>query len=227
MKIPVLLYHRINNKGINEKYNLSLYRFKDQINSLLKQKSAYRHIITFDDGFSCFYHHAFPILKGKDLEIILFLITEKIGDRGFLTWNQVSELNRCGISIQSHTKNHFFLPRLSKSELIRELQDSKRTIEDRLSKEVKYLSLPYGGKSSLILETARQVGYVKVFTSDIRFAKLEAFEIPRINIPGYISEDKFIKIIQVDCSVLFPYRACQLLKNLIKLIIGYKRVSKF
>jgi peptidoglycan/xylan/chitin deacetylase (PgdA/CDA1 family) len=60
-----------------------------------------------------------------------------------LTWNQVRLLHNEGISFGSHTVTHPQLRALSKREVERELEDSKKMIEDEIGETIDSFSYPY------------------------------------------------------------------------------------
>jgi peptidoglycan/xylan/chitin deacetylase (PgdA/CDA1 family) len=106
--------------------------------------------ITFDDGFANFYTNAFPILQRYGLSASMFLPTLYISasPRRFkntqcMTWDQVYELSKSGISFGSHTVNHPQLHVLKASDRLRELRESKDSIEQRLGTAVQTFSYPY------------------------------------------------------------------------------------
>lgn len=106
--------------------------------------------ITFDDGYRDVYSEAFPILNGLGFTATVFLPTAYIGDRmqrfkgkDCLTWTEVRELQKHGISFGSHTVTHPQLRDLSFSVINEEVQKSKRTIEDKLSGSTDSFAYPY------------------------------------------------------------------------------------
>ena len=69
------------------------------------------------------------------------------------------------MSIQSHSLNHLFLSDLSEDRLQKELIESKRILEDKLSLPVRFISLPGGFYSRGVLKAAQGAGYEGVATS--------------------------------------------------------------
>ena len=45
-------------------------------------------LLTIDDAFQSFYDVAWPYLKENKIPFILFVSTEPIGNRGYMTWDQ-------------------------------------------------------------------------------------------------------------------------------------------
>ncbi len=66
------------------------------------------------------------------------------GDRPMLSWDEVKEMSREGISFGSHTMSHPVLSSISYSEARREITQSKRIIEDRIQKPVTTFAYPHG-----------------------------------------------------------------------------------
>lgn len=117
-------------------------------------------IITFDDGFAGNYRHALPVLVKFGFTATFFVVTNKIGDPAMLTWAELAEMNRQGMSIQSHTANHPLLSTLSEARTREELIESKQTIEDKLGTPVNFLSLPNGDSNPFYVKIAQENGYL-------------------------------------------------------------------
>jgi hypothetical protein len=87
----------------------------------------------------------------------------------FLDWTQISEMSESGlVAFGSHTVTHRNLTTLSDDVLKYELQESKRTLEDRIGKPVLALAYPYGGQGFFdrkIIDQARDEGYACAFTT--------------------------------------------------------------
>lgn len=64
-----------------------------------------------------------------------------------LTWDQIKEMAEHRISFGAHTVNHPILSRTSMEIAAREIQESKRTIEEKLKKPVTSFAYPFGKKS--------------------------------------------------------------------------------
>ena len=83
-----------------------------------------------------------------------------------MNWDMVKEMQESGlVSFYSHTTTHRKCAELSDAELMRELQDSRRIIEQRLNKPSPYLCWPKGSYNSGAIETAKGAGYKALFTT--------------------------------------------------------------
>lgn len=193
-RIPVLMYHGISNDiGTSHPYfetNTSPGVFERQMQHLYDR--GYRPInldvavrmigsgtcpkgavvITFDDGLRNFYAQAMPILHAHQFSATMFVVSGFPGnpsiasnDRKFMSWSEVREVESLGITIGSHTVSHPKLRDMKPSDVERELEDSKQTIEDRLGKTVSAFSYPYAFPEQdtvfrrFLRECVEKVGY--------------------------------------------------------------------
>lgn len=122
-------------------------------------------VLTFDDGWASDYQVVYPLLLDAGVRADFFVNTATIGEQGFLSWQQIVEMQRTGMSFQSHSHDHVDLVRLPARLLEQQLRDSKRGLEDRLGCSVDFLAVPYGLLNSRVVEVARQEGYRAVCTS--------------------------------------------------------------
>ncbi|MFA5085558.1 MAG: polysaccharide deacetylase family protein [Candidatus Omnitrophota bacterium] len=141
--------------------------------------------ITADDGYYNFYLNAYPLLKKYNMPATIFLITDKIGDSGYLGWKELREMSDSGlVTVGSHTKSHPWIPSISVYEdrLWDELAGSKEILEKGLGKRVDFICYPFGGFNDLTKETAQKAGYKGAFTTnpDKRSAINDIYAIRRI-----------------------------------------------
>ncbi len=121
--------------------------------------------LSFDDGDVSNYTLAFPALVEADARADFFVNTATVGLPGFLSWPQIAEMQRAGLSFQSHSHDHVVLVGLPATALERQLRHSKRLLEDRLGAAVDFLAAPYGLLSRRVVRGAREAGYRAVCTS--------------------------------------------------------------
>src|SRR5262249_42894207 len=107
-------------------------------------------VITFDNGYMDFCTDAFPVLKQCGFTATVFLATDRIQDHAariegvdYLTWRDVCELSKEGITFGSHTVTHPDLRSLAPETIDYELTYSKEIIEEKLGSEVNSFSYPF------------------------------------------------------------------------------------
>ena len=122
-------------------------------------------LITFDDGYVDNYTNAYPILKKYNLKATIFIVTGFVSKRrGYLTWDQLREMEKNGIMAQSHTVTHAPLPELSDERIREELVESKRQAETELGHPVEFIAYPTGVHDLHIVSIAKEAGYRGGFT---------------------------------------------------------------
>jgi len=101
-----------------------------------------------------------------------------------LSWNQVIEMNKNGISIGAHTKSHQNLTELSEQEAKIEISEGKKEIEKRINKKINCFSYPYGYFNDKIKELVKEAGFDCACTTIRGNNRLpsDLFELKRINV---------------------------------------------
>lgn len=131
----------------------------------LRQRSV---VLTFDDGYTNFLSHAYPILKKHGFSATVAVVTGAVGESSWwdlgwespiLGWNNIVALSRVGIEFASHTVSHPRLTELSPGLIRQELDQSRHTLEKTLGIPVTTLVYPYGDVNAGIQEAARLAGY--------------------------------------------------------------------
>jgi peptidoglycan/xylan/chitin deacetylase (PgdA/CDA1 family) len=135
--------------------------------------------ITFDD---CYRDNLFAarVLAEHGLPATFFIPTKYVGtDHVFpwdvslkrmanLNWDDIREMLSLGHAIESHTVSHPDLAAIDPAEVRNELADSKRTIEERLERPVRFLAYPFGGRNNFrpeYLPLAHSLGYEACFSA--------------------------------------------------------------
>jgi peptidoglycan/xylan/chitin deacetylase (PgdA/CDA1 family) len=171
--IPILMYHSIADEdetGVQPYYRttttpsvfaLHMKHLSDHGYSTITVAEAVKFlqngqftkkcaVITFDDGYSNFYRHAFPALSRYHFSATVFLPTAYIGaqpiqfkGKDCLTWNEVRELRKHGVSFGSHTVTHPQLTSMDAAGVRSELVHSKQVLEDNLGEAADCFAYPY------------------------------------------------------------------------------------
>ncbi|MBF0504427.1 MAG: polysaccharide deacetylase family protein [Candidatus Omnitrophica bacterium] len=184
----VLMYHGIASTSMPfpegreigaELYDVTSDNFKAQIQWLKDQGYTAKLIeelspgqgktviITFDDGEMSDFIHAFPVLKKLGWKAYFFIIVKRIGQKGYMGWEELKELTQAGMVIGSHGLSHEILTNLLDSQMEEELLASKKNLENNLNIKVDKLSIPRGFCNDKIIEAAHRLGYSQpVFISE-------------------------------------------------------------
>lgn len=125
-------------------------------------------MLTFDDGHADNYTNLFPLLKQYRVPALIFLITQRVGTAGYLTWEQVREMHQSGlVAFGSHTCSHRRLRSLSDEEIWQEITQSKKILEEKLGAPVLSFCYPYGagGFDERVRPKVLQAGYLFDFST--------------------------------------------------------------
>jgi len=125
-----------------------------------------------------------------------------------MTWIEAVEMSRAGMEIGSHTKSHLVLGMASQAEVLCELKDSKKIIEEKIQSSVVSVSYPIASHCFSINETvttlAKEVGYkwgVSYFSgTDALPLEDDAsrYSLRRLKVERYTSLQRF------SAQLLFP-----------------------
>lgn len=124
-------------------------------------------VFTFDDGGSSFLTVAAPILEKYGFRGVFFISTSQIGKIGFLSIDQIRELDKRGHIIGSHTHSHpKNLAKLSYDEICHEWKISLDVLKQILCKDVSIASIPNGRGSDNVIKAAKNAGIKELYTSE-------------------------------------------------------------
>jgi peptidoglycan/xylan/chitin deacetylase (PgdA/CDA1 family) len=217
--VPVFVFHGLTESGKVElprrerKYWIGARQFQSHLKEICR--SGYRVktlsefwcgsnppdpvepmvVLTFDDGLASSYEIAYPFLREASVRADFFVNTATLGTPGFLNWTQIIEMQRAGMSFQSHSRDHVYLTRLTTLALKMQLSDSKRTLEDRLGRPVEFLSTPYGDLNARVVELAQHAGYRAVCGTRSWPARPGTCNVNRVAIHSHNTSSEFRHIL--------------------------------
>ena len=135
----------------NSKYKF--YNPKDLEKNFHTTKAEKKILITIDDAFSSFYENAWPYLKKEKIPFILFVSTEAIGKSGYMTWDQIKELEKESIvHIGNHSHTHDYLVDLENDIFIKDIDTANAIFIKNIGYNPIFFSYPFGEYSNLIKE---------------------------------------------------------------------------
>jgi peptidoglycan/xylan/chitin deacetylase (PgdA/CDA1 family) len=123
-------------------------------------------ILTFDDGHCSDLELAAPLLQRFGFRAVFFICIEYVGQPGYMSWEQIAQLQRLGMSVQSHGLRHHDLSQVEPGELVCELKRGREELEKYLACAVDYLALPGGFADSDVYAAAKQAGFKAVCNSE-------------------------------------------------------------
>jgi len=192
MKLTILMYHKVDELSPGVRYPGNFVRpalFQQQMDALLMwgyrtitldQWLDYRAgrldslptkplVLTFDDGYTCFDEHAWPVMKPRGLRGTVYLVASEIGgwnswDRGemrlpLLGAERIRALQDAGVEFGSHSVSHVPLAKVDAARALDELTRSRRMLSDLLGRDVTAFAYPFSNQSAAVRELAKHAGY--------------------------------------------------------------------
>ena len=113
-------------------------------------------LITFDDGYRNNLTVAMPVMKRMGVPGVVFVPTHYVGgmniwdsggpepDEEICSWDELLELEKNGVRIESHSLSHPSFSNLSPDEQEIELLQSRLILEQHLNRKVELFAYPYG-----------------------------------------------------------------------------------
>lgn len=183
---PVLMYHSVDHyREDPHLITVTPRRFEKQmrwlranrlrgvgVGELLAARAAGRHRrmvgLTFDDGYADFVRHVVPVLSRMGFTATVFMVSGEIGggnswDEGprkpLMDAGQLRVAAEAGMEVASHGVRHLSLPDASDAEIVIELGESRRHLEELLQRPVPGFAYPYGNVGPREADAVRRAGY--------------------------------------------------------------------
>ncbi len=124
--------------------------------------------ITFDDSYADIYTSAYPILKKRGWPFTFFVNTDAVGSgKLFVTWDQLREMAKHGVTIANHTTKHEHIVRLQRNEtqdawsarLLADINAAQKKIETEIGSAPKLFAYPYGEYNATAKKILKDLGY--------------------------------------------------------------------
>ena len=199
-KVYILCYHAFLDR--KDPYSLTEDVLKEQLVSLKaggftfvsmedikadRVKGEKNILVTIDDGNKSTYPAYFNVMKPLGVKPMLGIYPAIIGRTSYaLTWEQLKELSDEGCYIAAHGYNHLYVGdkawKESPAKVKREINLSKKRLQEKLGIQVDAFVYPFGIKSQQAVEELKKAGYKYAFTIVPGKTALPAehnFEIPR------------------------------------------------
>jgi len=188
----------------------------DMLKNFTAKKTTQKYcVITFDDGYLSLYKYALPLLKQYEFAATLYLSTAAVGENDFknlpglnpktlplndkpLSWDEIKEMSNNGWAIESHSVSHADNSQLSATQLVHEITESKKIIEQQLQKPVLHYAFPFGKYNAASLKIIKDAGYKTAATvhAGLCTSKNNLYRLPRLEMNADDSVSSFIKKIE-------------------------------
>ncbi len=221
VRVPVFIYHSVYpnfegetkaQKGFSvtpEELDVQLRYLKDNGYTVVSLDDLERFVaqgtttvqkpvvLTFDDGWKNEYEYAFPLLKKYGFTATFFIFTNPIGkDKRFMTWEQVLEMDKAGMTIADHTLSHPYLTKMPIEKERQEIFESKKILEEKLGKPVTHFATPFGQTNDILVALLKEAGFT---TGRTTFWGASHTKDDLLHLSGYLVErdlKKFIWILE-------------------------------
>ena len=173
--IPVLMYHKIgddkdNDAVIREDLFREQMKFlKDNGYNPLTMDQLYDYVVngtavpekpvvlTFDDGYADTYSIVYPIMKEYGFAATVFINPGDVGTR--LTWDQIREMHKNGITISNHGFQHIEMGQLSEAKQIENITKAQEALAKEVGiKDNHWFCYPYGDKNEFTDAATKKAG---------------------------------------------------------------------
>lgn len=155
-------------------------------------------VVTFDDGFECFYRNALPILVELDIPATIFAVAGKLGGtndwmqakgwpaRRLMDAAQLRGLQDQGITIGCHGLTHVAMPAIDDAQLRAETTTAREVLSRASGSEVTLFAYPHGAQGVRERQAVQTAGFVAAFSTMSGFnnAGADPFALRRIDVYG-------------------------------------------
>lgn len=152
-------------------------------------------VLTFDDGYEDAYINALPLLQKYNMRGSFAIITGKVGTPGYMTWDQIKQMQIAGMEIASHSVSH---PDLSIAPIVKikdELTKSRADLENNGIYPVSVFVYPSGKYNLDTIEQLKLAGYIGARTTQNGKVTKESdsYELPVVRIHGATTMEQFVE----------------------------------
>ena len=181
--------------------------FEKNFNIPKKQKKI---LITIDDAFQSFYEVAWPFLKENKIPFILFVSTEPVGNKGYMTWDQIKEVEQESFAIIGHhSHSHDYLIDVSNEDFIKDIETANKIFTEKIGYIPSLFSYPFGEYSEFMRQyISKNFTYAFGQHSGVIDVNKEKFQLPRFPINENYGELKrftsIIKTYPLEYKKLLP-----------------------
>ena len=171
-------------------------------------------ILSFDDGYEDNHRVVLPMLEERGMKAVFYVVTNDIGLPGYMTWDNLFDMERRGMEIGSHTANHIPLTTLPPEKQREELRLSKLMLEWKGLKTIYSFSYPTGAYDEGIVTMLAEEDYLTAVTGEAGLNNVETnpYLLHRVNIPPpHFGLTEFrLRLMKADIAARLDVRLAQL-----------------
>ena len=182
--------------------------------------------LTFDDGNVSDFETVYPVLKERGVNATFFLITDKIGRKGYLTWAQIQEMSANGMRFGSHSVSHQKMTALTVKDAIYQFTKSKEILEHKLGNKILSFSYPFGENSEELNRICFQSGYKFVYTSRHGYVSNNFQTIPRNSVNSGMNIINIMSLLEPTMMTRCKWVVEDNTKKYFKSFLGHKNYIK-
>ena len=182
-------------------------QFKENFSASKTNKEI---LITIDDAFLSFYLEAWPYLKKNKIPFILFVSTEPVGKKGYMTWEQIKEVEAEKFAIIGHhSHSHGYLIDSDNDFFILDIEKANKIFLKNLGYVPNLFSYPFGEYSRFMRDyISKNFDFAFGQHSGVIDLNKDKFELPRFPInENYGDLKRFNSILNsfpLEYDQLFP-----------------------
>ncbi|MEW6556089.1 MAG: polysaccharide deacetylase family protein [Elusimicrobiota bacterium] len=233
-KFTILMYHSVNPEHPDSilpaefekqiQFLTSNYQILSVTDFFNFQTNGGGIAITFDDGYEDNFYYALPILKKYNCPATFFICTGFVSKELDITknWNcyhglnpltfeQIKEMKKAGMSFGCHTHSHPILTKIQLKEARNEINKSKTILENILGEQIDSFTYPFGelntfNKSiiSILTEAKLKLACTSIYGRNTK--KTNQLILYRIGIDPQDTIDDFTAKVQGSWDFLKVYR---------------------
>jgi peptidoglycan/xylan/chitin deacetylase (PgdA/CDA1 family) len=182
--------------------------------------------LTFDDGWQSDFSIALPLLNKYGFNATFFIITGRVGKKGYLKWCQIRELLSAGMEIGSHTETHPYLTLIPTTAVHEECLRSKLELEDKIGVRVTSISIPYGEYNKNVMDSAIKCGYENICISkpginSVPLKKNGDIGIRRNSLHRKVRKEALLSIVSPSLFNLLIKEVFYDLRKILKILLGH------
>lgn len=158
-------------------------------------------LYTFDDGTIDHYDVAYPVLQSRGVKATMYIISDRVGTAGYITWAQAKEMADSGlITIGNHTKTHDYTGTfndMTEAEWITEIKDCTDAVHTNVGHPCYHFAYPGGKYTPTTLKVLKDLGMLTgrtVTQGSFGFSDTGSWETCKINTPQYEIPVKFTTV---------------------------------